>query len=110
MSTSREPAELLNILVILLVAVRKLNPPLTDLLFLFSLWLLFLGNTRLFSTADWESHKKFKNKVGDSKEIRAGNIPLVFRQTQPSCIQVWLHIAVQKPSSGQHYKTFLNKI
>jgi hypothetical protein len=51
MSTAREPAELLHILVTLLVAVRKLTAPLTTLIFVLFM-ITFLGNTRLFSTAD----------------------------------------------------------
>ena len=49
--------------------------------------------------------------MGDLKEIRAGDNPLEFRQTQPIFIQVWLHVSIYKDHHQANItKNFLNKV
>ena len=106
MSTAREPTELLHILVIFLAAVCKLPPPLTKLVFFFMLHIY-----RLYSVIRrrWlrKARKGLNTIMVDSKEIRAENNALFFLQTQPSFIQVWLHVSVyQDHHQANIIKTF----
>jgi hypothetical protein len=113
MSTAREPAELLHTYSRHLVGCSAQTKPSPHKIFL----MLQVLGLYLVIRHHWlrKPRKSLSTLMADSKEIRAGNNPLVFRQTQPSFFQVrvWLHVSgmttcfsLKRQLSGQYYKTF----